>query len=326
MMNNILLSFVVPFYNVESYIEECIHSLFKQDIPTDLYEVILIDDSSNDSSRRIVLELKEKYPKIILLDNIQNKKIGGARNIGFNHASGEYIWFVDSDDYIKPNVLKKLLNVALENNLDVLHFDYTRVFSDGKFEKYLSNYSTNVIDGNTFFFNEGEIWWKKNVEVWRRLHKRTFILHNMIKHEESIYISEDVIYSIYVFNKAKRVMHISESPYYYRLNPNSFLNSPDTGFKLFGIVSSSLHLIDLYENDLLDKRYVPLIKDLIKFHFKEVRKNLSLINKIEQDFFFKEIESLPLKKLKRILKWNDYWFFKNSYLRKIIFKYERIKI
>ena len=106
------LSFIVPFYNVEPYIEECIRSLYNQDIPQEEYEVICVDDCSPDGSRAIVERLQKEYPTLKLLIHTENKRQGGARNTGMKVAQGIYIWFMDSDDYIKPNCLKDLLERA----------------------------------------------------------------------------------------------------------------------------------------------------------------------------------------------------------------------
>ncbi len=118
------LSFIVPFYNVELYIEECIRSLYVQDIPWEEYEVICVDDCSLDGSRTIVERLQEEYPTLKLLTTPENLRQGGARNMGLDVAQGRYIWFVDSDDYICPNILDRLLNVIDTNSLDILQFDY----------------------------------------------------------------------------------------------------------------------------------------------------------------------------------------------------------
>lgn len=119
------LSFIVPFYNVEPYIEECIRSLYNQDISMEEYEVICVDDCSPDGSRAIVERLQKEYPTLKLLIHTENKRQGGARNTGMKVAQGRYIWFVDSDDYIKPNCLKELLQQAETEELDILRIYYS---------------------------------------------------------------------------------------------------------------------------------------------------------------------------------------------------------
>lgn len=118
----IKLSIIVPVYKVERYIEKCIHSLENQDLSKDEFEVIVVDDGSPDSSIGIVERLQSEYSNI----KVYRKENGGqssARNLGMQYAEGEYIWFVDSDDYVVKNVLSKLLNMAYGEDLDILMFD-----------------------------------------------------------------------------------------------------------------------------------------------------------------------------------------------------------
>jgi cellulose synthase/poly-beta-1,6-N-acetylglucosamine synthase-like glycosyltransferase len=96
-----------------------------EDIPHEEYEVICVDDCSPDGSRAIVEQLQQEYPTLRLVCHERNKKLGGARNTGLKEAKGRYIWFVDSDDTISPNILQTLLKTAENSNLDILQFDYT---------------------------------------------------------------------------------------------------------------------------------------------------------------------------------------------------------
>ena len=137
-------SFIVPFYNVELYIEECIRSLYNQDIPWDEYEVICIDDCSPDGSRKIVEKLQTEYPTLKLLTTPENLRQGGARNMGLDIARGKYIWFVDSDDYIKPNCLKRLLKQAEAEDLDILDFDFDSDFSKQAFIKNEKSFDSGI--------------------------------------------------------------------------------------------------------------------------------------------------------------------------------------
>ncbi len=322
-MNNVLLSFIVPFYNVENYLKECIDSLYHQDLPIDKYEVILINDCSTDSSGDIALSLKEIYPTLILIEHNRNKKQAGARNTGLKTAKGEYIWFVDSDDYIKPNVSKKLVDMALLNDLDVLHFDYASVNNNGEILEYPKNSETDIIDGNTFFFDKNEIWWKKAIEVWRRIHKRTFLLENNLFFDENVFY-EDITYSIRTFNSAKRVMHISETPYCYRNNPFSFTNSPITYNKLLESLKLSLRCIDLSQNTILNEKYKNLLVDFSKYHIYEIKNNLMLLDNIERTNFNNNSKKLPIKNLKSILNWKDYLFIKNVPYQQFILKIKEL--
>ena len=97
----IRLSIIIPFYNVEQYIALCLDSVYHQDIPEEEYEVICVDDCSPDSSIAIVEEYAKKHTNLVVVRNQYNRKLGGARNAGMEVATGRYVWFVDSDDFVE---------------------------------------------------------------------------------------------------------------------------------------------------------------------------------------------------------------------------------
>ena len=105
----IRLSIIIPFYNVEQYIAQCLDSVYQQDIPEEEYEVICVNDASPDGSREIVKEYQKKHKNLILVEHERNKKLGGARNTGLNVAHGTYVLFVDSDDMLAENSIGRLV-------------------------------------------------------------------------------------------------------------------------------------------------------------------------------------------------------------------------
>ena len=117
MMINLKVSVIVPVYNSEIYLRDCLESLLNQTL-TEL-EIILVDDASTDKSFEIIVEYKNKYPKIKIFKSEQNKGQGASRNIGMSLATGEYIGFLDSDDYVAPTMYENLYNSAKENNANI---------------------------------------------------------------------------------------------------------------------------------------------------------------------------------------------------------------
>ena len=105
-------SIIIPVYNVEKYLKKCLTSIVQQNFND--YELILVDDGSTDMSGKICDEFEEKYNNIIVM-HISNSGVSNARNKGLEIARGEYIWFVDSDDYVEPEALK-ILSEQLEMN------------------------------------------------------------------------------------------------------------------------------------------------------------------------------------------------------------------
>ena len=147
------LSIIVPVYNVAPYLRKCVDSLLAQDI-TD-YEIILVDDGSTDECPQICDHYVELYPHIHVIHQ-KNAGLSAARNSGIATAQGEYILFVDSDDYLQPNTLGILLEQVERDNLDVLRFRYQNVKEDGEaFAPYkdmtnYNDYSAVLTDGLTF--------------------------------------------------------------------------------------------------------------------------------------------------------------------------------
>lgn len=113
------LSFIVPVYNAETYLGECLSSLLNQDIEKEDYEIICVNDGSKDSSPTILRDWQAKYPNIVVIDK-ENGGVVSARNAGLKAAKGDYIWFVDADDFLKENVLASLREKAQETNCDRL--------------------------------------------------------------------------------------------------------------------------------------------------------------------------------------------------------------
>mgnify|MGYP000597869244 CR=1 FL=1 len=131
------LSIIIPVYNGEEYIDRCLQSCLRQDIPADSYEIIVVDDGSTDSSNVILSRYAMEHANVVVLTQ-SNKKQGAARNYGLSKAQGEYIWFVDSDDWIEANCLGRLLALCDDNGIEVLAID--RINTDGKsFQEKLKN-------------------------------------------------------------------------------------------------------------------------------------------------------------------------------------------
>lgn len=149
------LSIIVPIYNVEPYLRKCVDSLLTQDLPESAYEIILVDDGSTDASGVIAEEYASRYANIRVVHQV-NGGLSAARNTGIDAAQGDYIQFVDSDDYLEPNVLSGLVAKMERDELDVLRFNYQNVneqyevFQPYKDMKPFVDYRDEVCDGLTF--------------------------------------------------------------------------------------------------------------------------------------------------------------------------------
>lgn len=136
------LSIVIPVYNVEKYIEKCLLSCLNQDISFDLYEIIVVNDGSPDNSLIIADRIAIESKNIRIISQ-ENQGLSAARNTGLQNAKGEYIWFVDSDDYIEVNCLGRI-TAQLKDHLDILQLQYRLIYEDKNFVK---DVDYCVIDG-----------------------------------------------------------------------------------------------------------------------------------------------------------------------------------
>lgn len=155
------LSIIVPIYNVAAYLRKCVDSLLAQDISD--YEIILVDDGSTDNSGAIADEILNAHSQSPIANSLtlrvihqENAGLSAARNSGIKVATGDYIMFVDSDDYLQPNVLGALMEQVERDNLDILRFNYQNVneqyevFLPFKDAKRDVDYSEYIVDGETF--------------------------------------------------------------------------------------------------------------------------------------------------------------------------------
>lgn len=209
------LSIIVPIYNVEEYLPDCLNSLVSQDIKD--YEIICIEDKSTDNSAKILNEYAHKYNNIKAIYHNHNRGLSAARNTGIKHAQGKYIQFVDSDDMIKPNVCDKIYKFATKKKADVVFFNMFFLNNEAEGlcreqQKYTS--FSEVYSGRQLLceFQEMNI---SKPEAVRQFLRREFLIDNNLVFYEGI-IHEDILFYFMVMMKAKIAIDINEEYYIYR--------------------------------------------------------------------------------------------------------------
>lgn len=219
------LSIIVPVYNVADYLPKCLDSLLAQDLPQNEYEIIVVNDGSTDNSGDIALQYADKYANISLV-NQANQGLSGARNTGIKQAKGDYIQFVDSDDYLEANVLGELMEQVKKDELDVLRFNYENVNENGeiinpnKDPKHFVDYSNEVVDGLTFLNQRlGPACYAVQFVI-----KKNLLIDNNIKFKSGIYF-EDTEWTPRMLLKAGRVASTSAVAYYYLVREGSITNA-----------------------------------------------------------------------------------------------------
>ena len=159
------ISVIVPVYKVESYLGKCLDSIIGQTYH--ILEIILIDDGSPDRCGEICDEYAAKDPRIHVIHQ-QNAGLSAARNAGLDIASGDYIMFVDSDDWVEKNTCETVLMIAQQQQADIVCYGYNEVSSSGKILKSLKMRRVGIIRGGRAVFNWGKISWPYSGKFTRR--------------------------------------------------------------------------------------------------------------------------------------------------------------
>ncbi len=205
-------------YNVAPYVEKCIRSLEDQDIPKNEYELICVNDGSPDNCREIIETLQLEFPNIVLI-NQENQGVSMARNNGIDVATGKYLLFVDTDDYIKPNILKERINHMIHNDLDVGLSGYIILNTNFEEEyRFELNYDNNrVLSGleYSYTYARGRSEIRDPHRSWAIFFKNTFIKTHKLHYLPGVPFLEDGEFMYRVQCLAKRVSYIAE-PFYLR--------------------------------------------------------------------------------------------------------------
>lgn len=226
-----LISVIVPVYNVEKYLKQCVESILNQTYKN--IEIILVDDGSTDKSGIICNYLRDEHSDKIKVIHKKNAGLGMARNSGLNIAKGEFITFIDSDDWILSNELEDLYSSMLENDVDYCKGGFQKVSNEGdvlyqNIEK-TQYFGRNKVRSNLLPRLIGSAPNKHdsiNMSVWGTLFKNNIIKENKISFpSERKLISEDIVFDIEYLQYAKSAYVISNYGYQYRQNPNSLTTS-----------------------------------------------------------------------------------------------------
>ena len=214
------ISIIIPIYNVEDYIEECINSVINQSIKADI-EIILVNDGSADSSRK-KLENYKHIENVKIIDK-ENGGLSSARNAGMSIAKGKYIVFIDSDDFIASDFLDTLYDYIDNNELDIVFSGYS-LFNNGDIKKIKNIYKSNLILNKKDAIKN--LLSKKTfrAEVWDDIYKREFLIKNNLFFEEGI-INEDEDFTLRAILKSNKVGYLNYNGYMYRQRSGSITKS-----------------------------------------------------------------------------------------------------
>lgn len=225
-----LISVVIPCYNVEKFIDKCLNSILKQTYKN--LEIILYDDCSEDKTNEILKTLQKKDGRIKVYFGKENAGPGGAKNEGLKRATGDYVLFIDSDDYVGKTYIEEMVNVALKNPaLDIITTNFTKIDQNGK-TAYIRDYKNSEV----------ALWQK--ITTWGKLFKREWLTSNTLSLPYGK-VLEDVLFhgACMIVNPKSELCHNQE--YYYVFNSHSISHTTLNQFKPGALKQGQEYLISL---------------------------------------------------------------------------------
>lgn len=295
------ISIIIPVYNMEKYLRECIDSVINQNYIST--EIIIINDGSTDDTDKIVQKYLEKYSNIKYIKQ-KNKGIAESRNQGLIYATGEYIMFLDSDDYLEEKALERIYKKAESTGADIIIFEYSKVYEKLEYKKYISNKLENIDDNTLYlgkFVSQKMLIDQIGGFAWNKCFKSKYIEENKLSFECDIYIEDfyPIFKQIYTCNK---IAFINERLYNYRQRKTSLTNKKNMKL-LKDFIYSVNNVLDYIEDNNIDLNInnidafrIISFNNIINMFYEINKKN----KKIYKDFYSSYGEYEP--KLNEVIK------------------------
>ncbi len=215
-----LISVIIPVYNVKDYIEKCVGTVI--DPSFDDYEIILVDDGSTDgASPELCDKIAAEHPELIRVIHQENRGLGGARNTGIREAKGEYLFFPDSDDTVMPGTVSILANKIKETGADIIAYNIMTDDGNGNSSPVASNY---IESDKPFKLSERPEYLLSLPNAWGRVWKKTLFTDNNIEYPGKVWY-EDIRTSTKLFAKAESIVTIPDRLYIYLQRQGSIMRS-----------------------------------------------------------------------------------------------------
>lgn len=248
------LSIIIPVYNTERYVEQCLMSCLEQDMTSNEYEIVVVNDGTKDNSMSIVERIADNNKNIRIVSQ-ENKGLSAARNTGLDHAQGKYVWFVDSDDWIERNCLAPMVEKLERDNLEGLVHAGVR-YSDGKTTQGVEvSYSDEVMSGRELLSRH-----TINCAAVKTIYKREFLEQHGLRFMEGIY-HEDHEFTPRAYYFIKRIEFTNSHVYYNRLTPGSITQKPNPkkAFDLIKVAQSLYAFKQTHDTTAVGKAFDNLI-------------------------------------------------------------------
>jgi len=287
-----LLSIVLPVYKVQGYLRQCLDSLLEQSFHD--FEIVAVDDCSPDNSAAILAEYAARDERVRVVTLTQNVGLGRARNVGLEHAAGEYVWFVDSDDWLGRGALKAVAERLVATDADVLVGAYDKVFWDGRVQTVAAN-AVLAAAPETFTMES----WPRINEVlhvaWNRVVRRDLLIRLGFEFEQGWY--EDVSFTFPVMAAAQRITGLPMTLVHYRQRRTGAITKTagDRHFEIFDHWGHAMALVDEYATNAEALR--PLVFARMMWHYLTVLRNPVRVSRKSRKRFFERIHQDYVKYL-----------------------------
>ena len=308
-MQKCKVSIIVPVYNVERYIDKCLNTLVNQTLKD--IEIIVVNDGSPDNSQTIIDKYVKKYPKKVKSYIQKNGGQGSARNFGLTKASGEYIGYVDSDDYVELDMYEKMYNKAKKEDLDIVICGSYNVTEKGDKEVELDEIKINNKKKNALI---------GRMAVWNKIYKRELLVNSNVNFRSKKWY-EDLDFTVQILAISKKVGYVNKPFYNYLLREGSTMNNSNIDRNLEILLSFD----EVIKNNKLEE-YNEIIEFLAIDHIY-----ISAVVRVINASVEKSKKKSVIKKLVSYVKTNFPKYKKNKYIytlstnRKIIYKLVNLK-
>ena len=271
------VSILVPVYNVEKYFARCLETLFSQTYSG--IEYVFVNDCTPDKSMYVLQETLEKYPSranfVKIIENKQNLGIAIVRNTLLENATGEYVLFVASDDWIEVDAIEKFVDKALQSNADIVGCDYFEEYHDRQvlFKQSYPSHHVEAMKAMTLLRIKGVL--------WKLFMRRELIVHNNIYFVPEVQFGEDYIFCCKLFFYAKSFSCVDEALYHYvQYNPNNYC-STDSGLRIESF-SRAITIVetfyrekgvyDILEKELLQRKFLSKSSYVLDAKKRDIKK------------------------------------------------------
>lgn len=320
-MKNPIVTIIIPLYNGEKYIQRLIDTIWQQTYQT--FEVIFINDGSKDQTAKVLIEkLEEKqYQNYVLVDNVLNQGISKSKNEAIKIATGDYIMFLDQDDYLSASALE-LLIARVKNGCDyvvgnyIREYDYKKRFYEKMFE---FQPSMNSVEGASLLENP-DLLITIHQALWAKLYKKE--LFDDFQFDESLHGVEDLGSTSILLAKSKKIGVVSDVIYHYIYSKSSTINEANSSYVVTDTYNAFNNFYDYYQKEGLDELYREELEYLYVYHcvlsvsvrtFQRTRNYQELIEKVYTDLNKRFPEYKKNKYYKTHLKISKYFIFVNKY-------------